>query len=497
MYRNTVVSSSIILGGRIGGFFQLDVAFLEILIKNLQPSTEFYLKRIDRTPIAPRSHPDRCKMRVGVKKLVPEQVFRNIGFRTIQKFRGTNDRRTMEDYEGLEERVVLDDHPNAVKRVIYRSQYWKTDGEAMEKKYPELFAEQKEEKPWFPLPDNNFEIVEENGVRYQRMGKIAASGVSSVEIPAVFSRPVDEEIKLYHKDGREKEDGEVLGIAYDVNGVPIPDWQIVDTSKDADGETLMDKYGRRRGGYRVEGAIKPDEYWGDPGRRYPEWGNTYGKELRMNVGEIGTYSVRDAQLCLTTEDFGWQLGKDADLIAGKGPPLLTLCYGEMFQATESIRLFTGLSEIHLSHTCDLTEVHRMLLNLGYIAYHPPTQTQERHWGDGIDQHPVKCTLDPKNEPGLRGPLTYWSWYYRMPPFLHGLWLPGEFGDGDNGPRALKYAEQRNKFFDDEKNYIINRLNAVRLRIADEQQQPWYHDYIGKYKTTEETPTVAPIDDDKE
>ena len=70
---------------------------------------------------------------------------------------------------------------------------------------------------------------------------------------------------------------------------------------------------------------------------------------------------------------------------------------------------------------------------------------------------------------------------------------------EDGPHGIKYKEQRQKLLDYERSYQTDRLAKLQDRIADEQTQPWFHDYITKYENNQETAVgaVAPVDDDKE
>ncbi|KAH8095497.1 hypothetical protein JL720_2800 [Aureococcus anophagefferens] len=143
-------------------------------------------------------------------------------------------------------------------------------------------------------------------------------------------------------------------------------------------------------------------------RCYPQWGKRFGLVTKPRVGRFGSYTCDEAKLCLTTEDFGFKLGEDA--AKAPTPPLIRLRYGEVHNEPESIAMFTGLSEVHLSHKEDIKEVHYMLQALGYVCYNTPDTEEERFWGEGIDIHPVKVyrgdggVVDNKTQ----GP-TYYSW----------------------------------------------------------------------------------------
>lgn len=200
-------------------------------------------------------------------------------------------------------------------------------------------------------------------------------------------------------------------------------------------------------------------------RMPPTWGKRFGSVRKERVGYFGSYTVEDAKLCLTTENFGWKLGEDAHL--APFPPYIRLCYGELHGEQDSIRIFTGMSEIHLLKDLDLREVHYMLHGLGYVCYNTPHWEEDRWWGEGIDCFPQRVSA---GLPGGKGPMFY-SWYYRLPPWMPGLVLEGEEGDHLNGPTALKIkAQQLHRVMDAEK---ANEDKLVELKHkALEQREDW-------------------------
>lgn len=222
---------------------------------------------------------------------------------------------------------------------------------------------------------------------------------------------------------------------------------------------------RRRRGARIEGAIDLKDYAKHIKRIPPTWGKRFGSVRKERVGYFGSYTVEDAKLCLTTENFGWKLGEDAPL--APYPPYVRLCYGELHGEQESIRIFTGMSEIHLLKDLDLRKVHYMLHGLGYVCYNTPHWEEDRWWGEGIDCFPQRVSA---GLPGGKGPMFY-SWYYRLPPWMPGLVLEGEEGDYLNGPTALKIkAQQLHRVMDAEK---ANEDRLVELKHkALEQREDW-------------------------
>ncbi|KAJ1463066.1 hypothetical protein M885DRAFT_504595 [Pelagophyceae sp. CCMP2097] len=266
-------------------------------------------------------------------------------------------------------------------------------------------------------------------------------------------------VQLYDKAGNAKLEGDApLGIAYDEDGCPVPDWELVfdptDESRDANG---------RRCTAKIVGAINVDEHLHLIKRAHPDWGKKFGQVMKPQVGYFGAYTVDTAKLCLCTEDFGWKLGDDAHL--APTPPYIRLCYGEHHGEQDSIRLFTGLSEIHLLKDLDLTEVHHMIQGLGYVSYNTPNEEEDRWWGEGVDVFPQRVTAGLA---GGKGPIFY-SWFYRLPPWMPGLVLEGEAGDPLNGPLALKL---RKKY--EHEDMMAEKLAEDRVadlkRRAQEQQR---------------------------
>ena len=162
------------------------------------------------------------------------------------------------------------------------------------------------------------------------------------------------------------------------------------------------------------GAVHLKDYVQYVKRLNPTWGKKFGYVKKDRVGFFGSFTVDEAKLCLTTEDFGWKLGEDAHL--APSPPYVRLCYGEHHGEQESIRLFTGLSEVHLLKDLDVREVHYMLQGLGYVSYNTPTFEEDRWWGEGIDVYPQRVSAGLA---GGKGPMFY-SWFYRLPPWVPGL-----------------------------------------------------------------------------
>lgn len=258
--------------------------------------------------------------------------------------------------------------------------------------------------------------------------------------------------QLYDADGNPKGD-KALGIAYDEDGVPHPDWKIVM-------DDVPDSTGRRRGA-KIEGVIDLSQFV-STNRKVPSWGKRFGSVRKDGAGLFGGYTVEDAKLCLLSEDFGWVLDEPTQT-----PPYVRLCYGELHGEQDSIRLFTGLSEIHLLKDLDLRSVHYMLQGLGYVCYNTPNWEEDRWWGPGIDCFPQKVSA---GLPGGKGPMFY-SWYYRLPPWMPGLVKEGEDGDYLNGPTALKIkAQQKHQVMQAQKE---NEDNLVELKHKVlEQREDW-------------------------
>ncbi|KAJ1456735.1 hypothetical protein M885DRAFT_517165 [Pelagophyceae sp. CCMP2097] len=320
-------------------------------------------------------------------------------------------------------------------------------------------------------PTVGLEAVDIEGETFYEIGRTAAGNHSDIDVPPLFRLRAKAAPTLHDARGVAKAEGAApLGIAYDDDGVPVPDWRIVDDSKDENGHDVIDADGRRRGGYRIEGCATVEQYCGASTRQFPEYGKRFGSVTKRHVGRFGTLSVEEARLCLTTEDFGFRLGDDAHL--APTPPLLRLCYGELHREAESLRVFTGLSEVHLDKDAGLEEAHGMLHGLGYVCYNNPSCDGFRDWGPGIDVHPnvVEGGLDAIE--GTRNP-TYYSWYYRLPPFVAGLALEGEAGDLENGPVARALRARADRAWEDQLDLNAQRLEALEARVAEDRAQPWY------------------------
>lgn len=324
-----------------------------------------------------------------------------------------------------------------------------------------------------------YEFGGDKGGRALEAGPLKGQVVSNITIPPLLRvARAPEVLTIYDHEGNLKKEGDgPLGVAYDAEGIPVPDWEIVDTSKNSRGIDVRDEHGRKRGGYRIKGQIRAADYANSTRRCYPHWGKRFGLVTKKKVGRFGSYSVAEAHLCLTTEDFGFKLGEDAS--KAPTPPLIRLRYGEVHNEAESIAMFTGLSEIHLSHKEDLKEVHYMLQGLGYVCYNPPRDEEPgRFWGEGIDINPDKVyrgdggTIDNKTQ----GP-TYYSWYYRLPPFVAGLALEGEEGDALDGPEARLYAARETRMVQETEDLNEARLVALRARCKEQATMPWYRDYF--------------------
>jgi hypothetical protein len=109
----------------------------------------------------------------------------------------------------------------------------------------------------------------------------------------------------------------------------------------------------------------------------------------------------------------------------------------------------------------------MLQGLGYVSYNVPQWEEDRWWGEGIDVYPQKVSAGLA---GGKGPMFY-SWYYRLPPWMPGLALEGEDGDYNNGPLALKKKMQ-----EEHKEMEYQKLNEDHMldlkQKALEQREDW-------------------------
>ena len=182
----------------------------------------------------------------------------------------------------------------------------------------------------------------------------------------------------------------------------------------------------------------------------PVWGKRFGLATRKRVGRVGTLTVEKAKECLEKESFGFRMAEAVDV-----PPLIELRYGEVHNECASVTIVAGLSELHLSHKENIQDVHYMLMGLGYVSYTPVDQDQTgeevpRFWGEGISTSPSKHYAGDGGAVSIKqqGP-TYYTWHYRLPPFVEGLAMEGEAGDPRGGPErynCLKKLElqQENK-----------------------------------------------------
>jgi hypothetical protein len=322
------------------------------------------------------------------------------------------------------------------------------------------------------------EFGADKGGRRLEAGPLKGEVTSEIDIPPLVRVAKNPDVlTIYDHEGNLKKEGDgPLGVAYDAEGIPVPDWEIVDTSKNAAGTDVLDENGRRRGGYRIRGMVKMQDYAMGTRRCYPQWGKRFGLVTKKKIGRFGSYTVAEAKLCLTTEDFGFKLGEDA--ARAPTPPLIRVRYGEVHNEPESICIYTGLSEVHLSHKEDIKEVHYMLQGLGYVCYNVPEGNEERFWGEGIDVYPTKVyrgdggVVDNKTQ----GP-TYFSWYYRLPPFVAGLALEGEEGDEVGGPEARLRQARGKRLAQDQEDLNEERLAALRARCKEQATMPWYRDYF--------------------
>ncbi|KAH8072159.1 hypothetical protein JL720_11200 [Aureococcus anophagefferens] len=167
-----------------------------------------------------------------------------------------------------------------------------------------------------------YEYGADKGGRKLKGGPMKGQVVSQIDIPPLFRIPkAPDKMTIYDHEGNLKKEGDgPLGIAYDAEGIPVPDWEIVDTSKTAGGVDVLDEQGRRKGGLQVRGVVKMKDYANATKRCYPQWGKRFGLVTKPRVGRFGSYTCDEAKLCLTTEDFGFKLGEDAARDAAADPP---------------------------------------------------------------------------------------------------------------------------------------------------------------------------------
>ncbi|KAJ8602574.1 hypothetical protein CTAYLR_008769 [Chrysophaeum taylorii] len=355
---------------------------------------------------------------------------------------------------------------SSFRRVIFRNQFVGRDAKRILSELPP--GERLDEDFWNTLPEDYYPEVEVNGKVYKEIGR-DKSKWSDVELPPLFlveAAPYSR--RLFDKFGKEKKEGDApLGLAYDEDGLPVGDWQIEDTRFDSKGRTVLDANGRRRGYLEITGLIKEPERK----RKFPTWGKKFGAALKDLAGVVGTFTIADAKLCLETENFGWQLGDDDVRV----PPLVALRYAEDHCECESIVLFTGLSEIHLDNHEDHGDLHSMLQDLGYVCYNPPTM-ESRYWGDHIDNSPKIEQAPPDlNTPGP----TWYTWFYRLPPYLMNLAVEGEEDDYLNGPIARRYKKKAQAEALLDKKLLDERKAALDARAANEKTKDWYKQYVAE------------------
>lgn len=365
-------------------------------------------------------------------------------------------------------------HAPLASKVAFRSQHSQEDSKKFAPKPGEKDPCAELDLWWKDFPESKSgEEVTIEGQKYVQIGRCPAGKWTDVEIPPLFRVRVPDEVQtLYDHLGNAKKLGDgPLGTAYDEEGIPVPDWEIEDATKDVEGRDVLDANGRRRGGYMIKGVVKMKDYVTDVRRCYPQWGKRFGRVMKNQVGYVGTYTCAEAKLCLATEDFGFKLGEDAPL--APTPPLVRLCYGEKLGECDSIRIFVGLSEIHLEHHEEIKDVHYTLQALGYVCYNPQVFEEDRYWGEGIDGYPNKVYGGDHGGKGA----TFYSWYYRLPPFVTGLYLEGENGDPVDGAVAKLRQKKQDRLSDELQALSLERLAALKRRVADEQTRPWYENYF--------------------
>ena len=96
-------------------------------------------------------------------------------------------------------------------------------------------------------------------------------------------------------------------------------------------------------------------------------------------------------------------------------------------------------------------------------------------------------------PTQQGP-TYYTWHYRLPPFVEGLALEGESGDPRGGPEALLRAARLKKLELQQEQLQEERATALRARVAEAAQQPWYRDYFPEGEVDPATGEVTLVDE---
>ena len=398
-------------------------------------------------------------------------------------------------------------HPRAARRVVFRSQCarldWRAKWAASTKAAPSLqiqspkayvepekdgLEEKLRREAAEELPAGAEEVVIDGapyvqygadlGGRKLEAGPLRGKVVSAIDVPplARVARHPDV-MPLYDCEGNLKKEGDApLGVAYDAEGLPVPDWDVVEEC-DGQGRAFIDGRGQRHAKIEVRGSLE-DAVLLDTKRAFPVWGKRFGLVTRKRVGRVGTLTVEKAKDCLEKESFGFRMAEAVNV-----PPLIELRYGEVHNECASVTIVAGLSELHLSHKENIQDVHYMLMGLGYVSYTPVDQDQTgeevpRFWGEGISTAPSKHYAGDGGAVSIKqqGP-TYYTWHYRLPPFVEGLALEGEAGDPRGGPEALLRAARLKKLELQQEQLQEERATALRARVAEAAKQPWYRDYF--------------------
>ena len=285
-------------------------------------------------------------------------------------------------------------HPRAARRVVFRSQCarldWRAKWAASTKAAPSLqiqspkaYVESKEDdleeklrrEAAEELPAGAEEVVIDGapyvqygadlGGRKLEAGPLRGKVVSAIDVPplARVARAPDV-MPLYDVEGNLKLPGDApLGVAYDAEGLPVPDWDVVEEC-DGQGRAFIDGRGQRHAKIEVRGSLE-DAVLLDTKRTFPVWGKRFGLATRKRVGRVGVMTVEEAKECLEKESFGFRMTETT-----KVPPLIELRYGEVHNECSSVIIGAGLSELHLSHKENIQDVHYMLMGLGYVSYAP-------------------------------------------------------------------------------------------------------------------------------
>lgn len=320
--------------------------------------------------------------------------------------------------------------------------------------------------------------AERGGVK-ATAGPLKGHVLSHIDVPPLTRLAKQPDVMpLYDVDGRLKQPGDKpLGVAYDAEGLPIVDWELVQAC-DAKGRALIDAKGVRHAKYEVRGGLE-DAVLLETTRAFPVWGKRFGLQTRKRVGRVGVLTSADAQGILEKESFGFRMAEATPV-----PPLVTLKYAEVHNECCSIVIEAGLSELHLQHKEPVAKVHYMLLGLGYVCYEPVDDQNDddlelpRFWGEGISTAPSKVYAGDGGAigPGQQGP-TWYTWSYRLPPFVEGLALEGESGDPRGGPEALLRAQRLAKMEREQDVLLEARNAALSARVIEAGTQPWYRDYF--------------------